>query len=89
MSEITPPAGGRLVEEEAERERNSSDVTRARREERRKGAKSQKCVPEAPKRSGEKECCIFFRSQNKKERSLQVELANATAGGRSRIQLLH
>ncbi|GFX53904.1 hypothetical protein TNCV_1598501 [Trichonephila clavipes] len=42
ISENTPPAGGRPVEEEAKRERNRSDVTRARVEERRKGAKSPK-----------------------------------------------
>ncbi|GFW94197.1 DUF1758 domain-containing protein [Trichonephila clavipes] len=42
ISENTSPAGGRPVEEEAKRERNRSDVTRARVEERRKGAKSPK-----------------------------------------------
>ncbi|GFV88777.1 uncharacterized protein TNCV_3355291 [Trichonephila clavipes] len=42
ISENTPPAGGRPVEEEAKRERNRSDVTRARVEESRKGAKSPK-----------------------------------------------
>ncbi|GFT15575.1 hypothetical protein TNCV_4985351 [Trichonephila clavipes] len=73
------PQGGRLVEGEAERERNRSDVTRARVEECRKGAKSPKRVREAPKRSREEECSNFFsRDQNEKERSLQVELANAT-----------
>ncbi|GFU23444.1 uncharacterized protein TNCV_4447511 [Trichonephila clavipes] len=80
---------GWLVEGEAERERNRSDVTRARVEERREGAKSPLRVREAPKRSREKECCNFFPSQNEKERCLEVELANATAGGRNRSQLLH
>ncbi|GFX98076.1 hypothetical protein TNCV_4907251 [Trichonephila clavipes] len=42
ISENTPPAGGRPVEEEAKRERNRSDVTRARVEERRNGEKSPK-----------------------------------------------
>ncbi|GFX55587.1 RNA-directed DNA polymerase from mobile element jockey [Trichonephila clavipes] len=42
ISENTLPAGGRPVEEEAKRERNRSDVTRARVEERRKEAKSPK-----------------------------------------------
>ncbi|GFW37830.1 hypothetical protein TNCV_4630351 [Trichonephila clavipes] len=38
----TSPRRGRPVEEEAKRERNRSDVTRARVEERRKGARSPK-----------------------------------------------
>ncbi|GFY03663.1 hypothetical protein TNCV_3092891 [Trichonephila clavipes] len=42
ISENTPPAGGRPVEEEAKRERNRSDVMRAGVVERRKGAKSPK-----------------------------------------------
>ncbi|GFT98414.1 hypothetical protein TNCV_4625621 [Trichonephila clavipes] len=75
ISENTPPQV-RPVEEGAKRERNRSDVTRARVKERRKGAKS-------PKALG------FFRSQNEKEWSLQVELTNATAGGRCRSQLFH
>ncbi|GFX88167.1 hypothetical protein TNCV_159821 [Trichonephila clavipes] len=63
------PRRGRLEEGEAERERNKGDVTRAREEERRKGAKSPKCVREAPKRSGKKECyCFFFRSRYEKEK---------------------
>ncbi|GFX53545.1 hypothetical protein TNCV_4653311 [Trichonephila clavipes] len=51
MSENTPPAGGRPVEEEAKRERNRSDVMRAKVEERRKGRKDQKRVRGAPKRN--------------------------------------
>ncbi|GFU11618.1 hypothetical protein TNCV_4320921 [Trichonephila clavipes] len=55
-----------------------------------RGRKAQKRVREAPKRSREKELLLFFfRSQNEKERSLQVELTNATAGGRCRRQLFH
>ncbi|GFX16460.1 hypothetical protein TNCV_601831 [Trichonephila clavipes] len=62
------PPGGRLVEGEAERERNRSDK-RARVEERRKGAKSPKRVREAPKRSGEKECCFFSQPEGKRKES--------------------
>ncbi|GFY27869.1 hypothetical protein TNCV_243341 [Trichonephila clavipes] len=71
---LPPPAGGRPVEEEAKRERNRSDVTRARVEERRgRGRKALKRVRGAPKRSREKELLLFFLcSQNKKEWSLQV-----------------
>ncbi|GFT73630.1 hypothetical protein TNCV_3096551 [Trichonephila clavipes] len=90
ISENTSPRRGRPVEEEAKRERNRRDVTRARVEECRKGEKSPKRVREAPKRRREKELLLFFfRSQNEKEWSLQVELTNATAGGRCRRQLFH
>ncbi|GFX01997.1 hypothetical protein TNCV_371861 [Trichonephila clavipes] len=54
-----------------------------------RGRKAQKRVQGAPKRSREKGLLLFFRSQNEKEWSLQVELTNATAGGRCRSQLFH
>ncbi|GFW31207.1 transposable element Tcb2 transposase [Trichonephila clavipes] len=52
ISENTPRTGGSPVEEEAKRERNQSDVTRARVEERRKGAKSPKTRSKSTKTQG-------------------------------------
>ncbi|GFX55761.1 hypothetical protein TNCV_3428321 [Trichonephila clavipes] len=69
----------RLVEE-AKRERNRSDVTRARVKSVGRGRKAQNAFEKHQNAVGRKNAAIFiFRSQNEKERSLQVELANATA----------
>ncbi|GFU12847.1 hypothetical protein TNCV_3574101 [Trichonephila clavipes] len=69
-----------LVEESGQRGRNWSDVTRARKEERREGLTIPKRIRGAPKTQWEGECC-FFCSRNEKERVCKEKLTDTTAGG--------
>ncbi|GFX55697.1 uncharacterized protein TNCV_3427681 [Trichonephila clavipes] len=80
---LPPQGGGQWKKKPNE---NETEVTSRGREWKSAGRrrKAQKRVREAPKRSREKECCNFFFAaihsfHSKKEWSLQVKLANATA----------